>query len=110
MGRKLRRRLATALVIAAAALLGVSAGLIGASAAPADGGWITGTTEPPIDPGQGGNPVPTTITYVPIPDVPSSVPIDLGLPSPPPYSPPRACKQAHKGAAAAAKKCRKKRK
>lgn len=70
-------------------------------------GWVCGVTEPPIPPDQAGNPTPVTTDWVPIPDVPPSVGIDLGLPQPPHR---KACHaRKHKHHASAAKTCKKKR-
>ena len=69
-----------------------------------ENGCVPGEVEPPVPPDQAGNPQPVTIDWVPIPDVPPSVGVPLGLPAPPHQT----CKHKRKHAAAS-KKCKKKR-
>jgi hypothetical protein len=100
----------TATLAALAVVVGV---LVGAPSANADdpclpeNGCTPGQVEPPIDPGQAGDPIPVTVEWTPIPDVPSSVVVPTGLPDP---SHRKACakKRAHK-ASATKKKCARKR-
>jgi Concanavalin A-like lectin/glucanases superfamily len=46
-------------------------------------GWVRGIIEPPIAEDQAGHPVPVTLEWHQIPDVPEAIVVDLGLPSPP---------------------------
>jgi len=99
-----RNAMRTGLVMLAATI----AALIGAPSALADdpclpeNGCVPGVVEPPLDPDQAGNPQTMTIDWQ-IPDVPPSVTVDIGLPSPPTPKH-KTCKQKRKHAAS--KKCK----
>jgi hypothetical protein len=105
-GRSARAALAV-VAVSIAALFAVPGALADDGCVP-ENGCVPGEVEPPLPPDQAGNPQPVTIDWVPIPDVPPSVGVDLGLALPPHR---KAChaKKHKRDASAAKKSCRKKR-
>jgi hypothetical protein len=100
-----KKALLVAFAVAMAALL-VSPAAFAEDPCLPENGCVPPVVAPPVPIGQAGDPRPVTIDWVPIPDVPPYVQVPLGLPAPPKG---KCAKHKAHNRAAAAKRCKRKR-